>query len=128
MSSNVLIVQGIKNAVDCVINEDNGKFDRILGLGSAKEISDVINCCFNMDGAKPTDRKVGLIDEYHIWCFLMDPFNCEWCITFTIDGNMVQTYAENMIAHFVPADETKRNESVRNNLLSELQVRSPHAC
>ena len=29
-------------------------------------ISDVIGCRFNMDGVKPTGRKVGLIDEYHI--------------------------------------------------------------
>ena len=49
----------------------------------------MIDCCFNMDGAKPPGRKVGLIDEYHIWCFLMDPFNYEWRITFTIDGNMI---------------------------------------
>jgi hypothetical protein len=48
-----------------------------LGAGSAKEIADVIDCCFNMDGAKPSGSKVGLIDEYHIWCFLMDPFSYE---------------------------------------------------
>jgi hypothetical protein len=44
LSFYVLIVQGIKNAVDCVINEDDGKFDWILGLGSAKEISNAIDC------------------------------------------------------------------------------------
>jgi hypothetical protein len=42
-----------------------------------------------MDGAKPRGSKVGLIDEYHIWCFLMDPFNYEWRITYVIDGNMI---------------------------------------
>jgi hypothetical protein len=61
---------------------DNGKFDQILSLGSAKEISDVIDCHFNMNIAKPTDRKVGIIDEYHIWCFAMDSFNYEWCKNF----------------------------------------------
>ncbi len=127
LSCYVLIVQGIKNAVDHVINGDNGKFDWSLGLGSAKEIKDVIDCCFNMDGAKPSGRKVWLIDEYHIWCFLMDPFTYEWHITFTIDGNMIQTYAKNMIAHFVPADGTRRNESVCNNLLSEFKVSSARA-
>ncbi len=60
-----------------------------LGPGLAKKIKDMIDCCFNMDGAKPPGRKVGLIDEYHIWCFLMNPFNYEWRITFTIDGNMI---------------------------------------
>ncbi len=72
LSCYVLIVQGIKNAVDHVIHRDNGKFDRIFGPGSAKMISDVIGCCFNMDGVNPTGCKVGLIDEYHIWCLV-------WC-------------------------------------------------
>ncbi len=117
-----MIVQGIKNAVDPVINGDNGKFDQILGPGSAKKIKDVIDCCFNMDGAKPPGRKVGLIDKYHIWCFLMDPFNYEWRIIFTIDGNMIQLYAKNMIAQFVPADGTRRKESFCNDLLSEFEV------
>jgi hypothetical protein len=58
--------------VDRVINGDNGKVDQILGLGSAKEIIGVIDCCFNMGSAKPPGRKIGLIDEYYIWCFLMD--------------------------------------------------------
>ncbi len=58
LSSYVLVVQGIKKAVDHVINRDNGKFVWILGLGSAKKISNVIDCRFNMDGAKPTCRKV----------------------------------------------------------------------
>ncbi len=124
LSCYVLIVQGITNAVDRVINGDDGKFDRILGPGSAKVISDVIGCRFNMDGAKPTGCKVGLIHEYHIWCFLMDPFNYEWRITFVIDGNMIRTYAKNMIANFVLVDGTRRNESIRNNLLSEFEVRS----
>jgi hypothetical protein len=88
-SSYVVIVQGIKNAVNCVINGDNDKIDWILGLGSAKEIGNLIYCYFNMDSAKPTGHKVRLIDEYHIWCFLMDPFNYKWCITFTIDDNMI---------------------------------------
>jgi hypothetical protein len=66
LSCYVLIVQGIKNAVDCVIKGDDGKLDWIPGLGPAKVIGNVIDCCFNMDGAKPPGRKVGLIDEYHI--------------------------------------------------------------
>jgi hypothetical protein len=78
LSSYVLIIQGIKNAVDCIIKGEDGKFDWILGPGSANAISYVIDCCFNMDGAKPCGSKVGLIDESHIWCFLIDPFNYEW--------------------------------------------------
>ncbi len=80
LSSNILIVQGIKNAVDCIIKGEDGKFDQILGPRSANVITNVIDCHFNMDGAKPPGRKVRLVHEYHIWCFFMDPFNYEWCI------------------------------------------------
>ncbi len=87
--SYVLIVQGIKNAVDRIIEGEDGKFDRILGPGSADTISYVIDSRFNLDGAKPRGSKVGLIDEYHIWCFLMDPCNYEWRIAYVIDRNMI---------------------------------------
>jgi hypothetical protein len=76
-----------------------------------------------MDGVKPHGSKVGLIDEYHIWCFLMDPFNYEWQITYVIDGNMIQTFAKNMIAHFFPADGTRRTETVCSDLLAEFEVK-----
>jgi hypothetical protein len=42
LSSYVLIVQGIKNAVDRIIKGDDGKFDWILGPGSANAIPYVI--------------------------------------------------------------------------------------
>ncbi len=89
LSSYMLIVQGIKNAVDRIIKGEDGKFNRILGPGSAEVITNVIDYQFNMDGAKPPGSKVGLIDEYHIWCFLMDPFNYKWRINYVIDGNMI---------------------------------------
>ncbi len=53
----------------------------------------------------------------------MDPFNYEWQITYVIVGNMIQTFAKNMIAHFIPADGTRRTETVRSYLLSEFEVR-----
>ncbi len=123
LSSYVLIVQGIKNAVDHIIKGEDGKFDQILGPGSADVISYVIDCHFNMDGAKPCGSKVGLIDEYHIWCFLIDPFNYEWRITYVKDGNMIQTFVKNVIAHFIPVDETRRKETVCSDLLAEFEVR-----
>jgi hypothetical protein len=123
LSSYVLIVQAIKNAVDRIIKGEDRKLDRILGPGSADAISDVIDCRFNMDGAKPCGSKVGLIDEYHMWCFLMDPFNYEWRITYVIDGNMIRTFAKNMIAYFIPADGMRRTETVCSDLLAEFEVR-----
>jgi len=108
LSCFVLIVQiwAIKNAVD-----EDGKFEQIFGQGAAKVITDVIDCWLNMDGKKPLGRKVALLDRYHVWCFLMNPFNYEWRITFIMDGKLIWDLAMEMIAQFVPKDGTKRIES-----------------
>jgi hypothetical protein len=44
LSSYILIVQGIKNAVDPIIKGEDGKFYWILGPGSAEVITNVIDC------------------------------------------------------------------------------------
>jgi hypothetical protein len=36
---------------------------------------------------------------------------------------MIRTFAKNMIAHFIPADGTRRIGTVRSDLLSEFEVR-----
>ena len=54
----------------------------------------------------------------------MDPFRYEWRITCAIDGHLIRKCAKNMIDHFVPADGTGRIDIVRNDLLSEFEVRS----
>jgi hypothetical protein len=61
------LFRGIKNAGDCIIKGEDEKFDRILGPRSAKVITNVIDCCFGMDSAKPPGSKVGLVDEYQIF-------------------------------------------------------------
>ncbi len=49
-----------------IIKGEDGKFHWILGPGSAEVITNVIDCQYNIDGAKPPGSKVGIIDEYHI--------------------------------------------------------------
>ena len=92
-------------------------------IGAAKVITDVIDCWFGMDGKKPPGRKVTLLDRYHLWCFLMDPFNYEWCITFIMDGKLIRDLAMEVIARFIPEDGTKGIESFQRDLMSEFEVR-----
>jgi hypothetical protein len=44
LSSYILSVQGIKNAVDCIIKGEDRKFNRILGPESAEVNTNVIDC------------------------------------------------------------------------------------
>ncbi len=51
-------------------------------------------------------------------------FSYAWRITFIFDGALIQKCTKNMIDHFVLADGTRKNDIVRNDLLSEFEVRS----
>ena len=78
LSAWVLIVQATKNALDSQLHSDDGMIDRILGPGSSKEMDELFQPRFNMDGKPPAGRIVGLLDEYHVWSLLIDPHGHEW--------------------------------------------------
>ena len=64
LSVYVLLVQALKNDLCCGLNDE---FDEVLGFGSKREVMDMIEDRFNMDGIAPGGRKVGLLDRMHIW-------------------------------------------------------------
>ena len=72
-------MQVLYNGVKNTITYENGKFDRVLGEGAAQQIEDVLMVRFNMNGQSSPGRKVGMLDEVHLWCLLMDPFSDDWC-------------------------------------------------
>ena len=78
LSCFILLVQALKNDINKGLNIDNGKFDVVLGEGSAVEVANMIRGRFNMDGRDPSGRKVGLLDRKDLMCFLVDPFSWEW--------------------------------------------------
>lgn len=76
----------------------------MLGEGAAQQIGAILKMRFNLNGQSPPGRKVGMLDEVHLWCLLMDPFSGDWCQKFNIQRN-IRYIAERMIAFFVPSDE-----------------------
>ena len=101
LSAYMLVVQAIRNGFNAAIHADDGLFDRVLGFGSSKEVADIVRPWFNMDGTSPAGSIVGLIDKYHIWCYLVDPFAGEWRDTMMIHG-LIASYVTGMLEHFVP--------------------------
>ena len=89
-------------------------------LGAAQQIWDVLAVRFNMNGKKPAGRKVGMLDELHLWCLMMDPFAGDWRGVFIFDGNIRQL-AKNMIAQFILDDEDGFVQ-LRVDLLEEFEV------
>ena len=124
LSSYYLAVQALKNGVTKTIEHDDGKFDRLLGPGATQQVKDVLEVRFNMDGQTPPGRKVGLLDELHIWCFMVDPYSGDWRRKFKIQGNF-RDIATRMIAHFVPDDEDGFM-SIREELMKEFMVSHDH--
>ena len=69
-------------------------------------------------------RKVGLLDPFHIWCFLVDPYSWEWRNIFKIEGEGgLRVHAKKMIAHFVTPREYNYLET-RASILAEFEVSS----
>ena len=81
---------------------------------------DMLACRFNLDGAETSGRKVGFMDQYQIWCYLVDPFSWVFRSQFKLAGNL-RSFAINMIKHFVPETEEKYEET-RKILLEEFEV------
>ena len=63
-------------------------FNHVLGVGSAKEVMEMIGPRFNIDGAKSAGQKVGLLDQYQTWAMIIDPLFCEWCNRNKITGSL----------------------------------------
>ena len=117
-----LVVKALQNSIVRVVEGDN--FDLNLGVGAGKEVMEVLGVRFNLDGSPVPGRKVGFLDEFHIWCFMVDPYSDEWrnSFKFANEGGL-RALATNMIAHFVPADEEDA-EKTHRDLRDEFEVSS----
>jgi len=117
-----LVVKALQNSIVWVVEGDT--FDLNLGAGAGKEVMEVLGVRFNLDGSPVPGRKVGFLDEFHIWCFMVDPYSDEWrnSFKFANEGGL-RALATNMIAHFVPADEEDA-EKTRRDLRDEFEVSS----
>ena len=89
--------------------------------GSISEVAAMINPRFNVNGEDPSRRKVGLVDEYQIWAFMVDPFNYYWWSTFNIEGDFALN-VKNTINHFPPLDKNS-SSSTHTKVTKEFLVR-----
>ena len=119
LSAYVLLIQALKNELNKGLHHgDPGDFDSMLGDGSAQEIADMVRVRFNMNGSHPGGAKVGLLDRYHWWCFIVDPNNA--ALRNKIHVKDFALYVREMIEKYIPLDDdgkdTKRKE-VKNDFL-----------
>ena len=120
LSAYPLLVQALRNQINAGLNADKNEFNVVLGEGSRKEVVYMIRDRFNMDGRDPSGRKVGLLDRFHYWCFMVDPFNHEWRSTFKLEPSFAELEKE-MVEAYVPLDEDGSTET-RDRILKDFQV------
>jgi hypothetical protein len=112
MSAYLPLVQAIRNELNAVIRNRGGRpFDDIFGEGSMVQLTDFIRNRFNMDGKIPTGRKVGLLDEDQIWCFITNPYHRFLEPQLAIQGGVfsgpgsIMQHVNNMVIFFAEGDE-----------------------
>ena len=101
-SAFVLAIQAMRNEINAIICLPS--FDEVLGLGSAKELSDLFRVRINMDGAPVSGRKVPLLDPHHIHAFLCDPFQHYWRNKLLLKGDL-NDHVNAMIDRVISEDD-----------------------
>ena len=98
LTAYVLLVQALKNDVCRGLDDE---FEDVFGCGSKEEIMSMIEERFNMNGADPAGRKVGLLDRMHLMYFIVDPYSHEWRSTFKL-GESMSVIVNEMIEQYIP--------------------------
>ena len=115
-----LVVKALWNSISETVGGED--FDRLLGDGNKDDVKNMLEVRFNLHGGAVVGRKVGLLDHFHNWCYMVDPYNWEWRNTFKFEGEGgLRKNAKEMIAHFVTGSDTK-SEKTRADLLKEFEV------
>ena len=115
-----LVVQALKNELLEILDDED--FDFVLGDGAADEVKGMFLTRFNMDGRSTPGQKVELLDPFHIWAFICDPFSSDWRNHFNIEGEGgVMYHANQMVDHFVP-QSMEGYEEIREALVGEFEV------
>lgn len=117
LTAYVLLVQALKNDVCRGLDDE---FEDVFGRGSKEEIMSMIEERFNMDGADPAGRKVGLLDRMHLMCFIVDPYSHEWRSKFKLEENM-SVIVNEMIEQYIPLG--RDTDATRQRVRKEFMVR-----
>ena len=79
MSAYLPTVQAIRNQLNKALKNEGGRnYETLFSKESLVEIASFIRVRFNMDGSAPEGtRRVGLLDPYQIWAYMVDPYRNE---------------------------------------------------
>jgi hypothetical protein len=117
LSGYLPVVQGMRNGLNAVLNDSYGgrSFQTVLGDNARRELVEMVTSRFNMSGADPMGRKVGLLDQNQVWAFLVDPFKNRLHCQLFIDGGIDQQVRA--MVNFFLKKEGNLDEPSHSNLI-----------
>jgi hypothetical protein len=122
MSAYLPLVQAMKNELESILQSyGRGWIDEAFGEGCFEAIEDIIGVRFNMDGKKPCGTtKVGLLDKYQLWAFIVDPFRkyLEVPIALGPSDDLHEYFCEALDFYLPPESSTPE---LRTNVQKEFQ-------
>ena len=79
----------MRNGLNAVLNDDYGgrSFTTVMGATARLEITTMVSSRFNMHGRDVGGRKVGLLEKYQLWVYLVDPFKHHLPFQIAIEGD-----------------------------------------
>ena len=112
MSSAFPLVCALRNEVYALL--ESKRFSSLLGVGACDTIKSILEVRFNLDGIPPEGRKVGSLDQYQIWCSLVDPYFRK--LNFKIPSEI--KHIKNIVKFFIRG---RSNVELRREILREYQ-------
>ena len=123
MSAYLPTVVALRNSLNQVLssglNEEMSTFNHVMGNGADAEVASINRVRFNMDGKDPTGGKVGLLDQYHIWCFLVDPYSRNLTPTIFIENKAAHITA--MVNFYLPLPEDTEQNKVAIRKIKDIR-------
>jgi len=117
MSAYLPTVIALHNGLRDVLQGPTGMFDSIFGAGSVEHLSnEVLYKRFNMSGATIDSRRVGLLDPYQVWSFIVDPYKDELPRHVAIEPSLVQQ-VNGMLDFFLKNTDANVKKEIRKEFM-----------
>jgi hypothetical protein len=122
MSAYLPLVQAMKNELESILHSYGPDWiNEAFGDNTYEDIEDIIGVRFNMDGKKPGGTtKVGLLDKYQLWAFIVDPFRkyLEVPIALGPNDDLHEYFCQALDFYLPPESSTPE---LRSNVQKEFQ-------
>jgi hypothetical protein len=119
MSAYLPICFALKSELDAVLQSSGGMegVDALFGTGSFEELEQCFAKRINLDGKPTPGQKVEILDNYQLWCYLVDPFRAY--LPLDMQGGMPIEHFSKALDFYMPEKEGAQDD--RRSILMEYE-------